>query len=638
MSQPSQSFPGDDAHQPLESGHDTVSTTQEPPTTFWKTMRRLGPGLIIAGSIVGSGELIATTKTAAEAGMSLLWLIIVGCLIKVFCQIELGRYTICSGQTTLAALNTVPGPKAKVNWIVWWWLLMMVASVGQLGGIVGGVGQSLAIAYPLTGDYVQAITLPSEREWKRYLTWQEQLPREEQRLADLSGSEREELEFKLKRIRQGQEFLDRKLDGQAWLDTLAELKDSAGADTAKTQQDIESLERQLERHRERIAAARAAVLDLMAAETPIEQAKRELAQVQISASGDAAAVAQAQQHLEEVTKAQEASVKEAKAKVNALLEPKTYDDKIWAVIAAAVTIALLYRGRYRVVENLSTILVVTFTFVTVGNVLALEMQPKFRLELSDFLRGFGLPEEGGLATALATFGIIGVGATELIAYPYWCLEKGYARFTGPPSPDPAWERRAKGWLRVMHYDAFVSMIIYTVATVAFFLMGVAVLHKQGLVPDGMRMVSTLMEQYRPVFGEYAQWLFLIGAIAVLYSTFLVATAGHSRTYTDSLKIFEVIDPNSEVAHRRSISAFCIGIPIVCVITYASGLNPVTLVLVGALMQALMLPVLGFASVYFRFTRTDPRLKPGRVWDTLLVVSFLGLLVTGLWNLYELFFV
>jgi len=62
------------------------------------------------------------------------------------------------------------------------------------------------------------------------------------------------------------------------------------------------------------------------------------------------------------------------------------------------------------------------------------------------------------------------------------------------------------------------------------------------------------------------------------------------------------------------------------------------VLVGALMQALMLPVLGFASVYFRFTRTDPRLKPGRVWDTLLVVSFLGLLVTGLWNLYELFFV
>ncbi len=35
-----------------------------------------------------------------------------------------------------------------------------------------------------------------------------------------------------------------------------------------------------------------------------------------------------------------------------------------------------------------------------------------------------------IGTALATFGIIGVGAAELVVYPYWCLEKGYARFTG----------------------------------------------------------------------------------------------------------------------------------------------------------------------------------------------------------------
>ncbi len=36
-----------------------------------------------------------------------------------------------------------------------------------------------------------------------------------------------------------------------------------------------------------------------------------------------------------------------------------------------------------------------------------------------------------IVTALATFGIIGVGASELISYPYWCLEKGYARSAGP---------------------------------------------------------------------------------------------------------------------------------------------------------------------------------------------------------------
>ena len=58
--------------------------TIEPPTDFFGIVKRLGPGLIIAGSIVGSGELIATTKTGAQAGISLLWLIIIGCLIKVF--------------------------------------------------------------------------------------------------------------------------------------------------------------------------------------------------------------------------------------------------------------------------------------------------------------------------------------------------------------------------------------------------------------------------------------------------------------------------------------------------------------------------------------------------------------------------
>ncbi|MEZ5948691.1 MAG: hypothetical protein R3C12_05605 [Planctomycetaceae bacterium] len=47
------------------------------------------------------------------------------------------------------------------------------------------------------------------------------------------------------------------------------------------------------------------------------------------------------------------------------------------------------------------------------------------------------------------------------------------------------------------------------------------------------MTSTLAEAYVPVFGEYARWMFLIGAIAVLYSTFLVATASH----TGSIPIF-----------------------------------------------------------------------------------------------------
>ena len=84
--------------------HESDSSTLDPPTTFWGILRKLGPGLIVAGSIVGSGELIATTATGASAGMWLLWLIIIGCVIKVFVQVELGRVAISSGQTTMTAL------------------------------------------------------------------------------------------------------------------------------------------------------------------------------------------------------------------------------------------------------------------------------------------------------------------------------------------------------------------------------------------------------------------------------------------------------------------------------------------------------------------------------------------------------
>ncbi|MCU0721904.1 MAG: hypothetical protein MUC83_19490, partial [Pirellula sp.] len=137
------------------------SSIADPPRTFWGIVSHLGPGLIIAASIVGSGELIATTITGAKSGLSLLWLIIIGCVIKVFAQMEIGRFTIAHAMPTLTALSTVPGPrmKGKGNWIVWYWFVMWFLSIGQLGGIAGGVGQALALVAPITaqGKESQAI-------------------------------------------------------------------------------------------------------------------------------------------------------------------------------------------------------------------------------------------------------------------------------------------------------------------------------------------------------------------------------------------------------------------------------------------------------------------------------------------------
>ena len=86
----------------------------------------------------------------------------------------------------------------------------------------------------------------------------------------------------------------------------------------------------------------------------------------------------------------------------------------------------------------------------------------------------------------------------------------------------AWVERARGWIRVLHWDAFLSAVIYTFATVVFYLLGAAVLGRVHLNPSGSQMIRTLSEMYVPVFGETAHIIFLFGAISVLYSTFFVA--------------------------------------------------------------------------------------------------------------------
>lgn len=575
----------DPGTEPISSADD--SGILEAPTQFKGIVRQLGPGLIIAASIVGSGELIATTKTGAQAGIALLWLIIVGCLIKVFVQIEFGRFSISSGETTLSALNRVPGPRLIVNWIVWYWLVMQCVGFGQLGGIVGGVGQALAMAVPINGDYVEAILVPSENELKRYIAWKKDIDNGGTDFAKLSDEQKE-------RVTRSQEVVSGRLKK---LDTIK---------TAKGEEDGKS---------EEMVALVQALIDAENA-------------------GDSDAKTA------------------AKSAVDAAMKPGTRDDKYWAVAVTLMTIILLVRGRYGMLQNVSTVLVVGFTIVTIGNVIALQMKPEFSLSTSEFLGGLlpGLPEAGfappGLtgwtisapvATALATFGIIGVGASELVGYPYWCLEKGYGKYTGKKTNDDAWYERAQGWIRVMKYDAFLSMIIYTVATLAFFVMGVAVMYQNGLDPEGMRMVSTLAEQYVPVFGEYAKWLFLVGAIAVLYSTYLVANAMFARLFTDAFKVYGLMESGNQKTHDRSVTILSAIFPLISMTIFCLGFNPVKMVLLGGFMQAVMLPMLGVAALYFRFKLTDERLKPGGLWDLCLIVSGIGLLISGAWGVYSKLF-
>jgi Mn2+/Fe2+ NRAMP family transporter len=510
-----------------------ATTVETPPTSILGILSRLGPGLIIAGSIVGSGELIGTTKTGAEAGFWLLWLIIIGCIIKVFVQVELGRDAIVRGQTTMSALSEVPGPSIKGhgNWLLWYYFVMFAFSIGQLGGIVGGVGQAMAISMPLTQQ---------GRDFNEYLRFKTDKAVAEKELQQAEKNPAEASDLPAKRAR---------------------------------------LERDLER---------------------------------LSKFGPDF---------------------EAKSKYF------WSDDRIWALLIAIATSILLVVGRYGMIEGVTTALVAMFTLATVLNVIMLQTTKDWGISATDILHGLSFrlppPSEPGyktaLMTALKTFGIIGVGANELLAYPYFCVEKGYARFTGHRDESESWGQRARGWMNVMRWDAWCSMVVYTTATIAFYLLGAAVLGRSGLIPEDSDLMRTLNVMYEPVFGQWAEILFLVGAFAVLYSTYFVANAGHSRVLTDALQAVGVVS-RADKTRRLSIVLICGILPFVCLgvyyLAYFFNTSIAQLVLVSGMMQALMLPMISGAALYFRYKLSDRRVTPGKVWDVFLWISTLGMFVAA----------
>ena len=494
-------------------------SVSDPPQTLWQSLSYLGPGIILASSIVGSGELIATTIVGAEAGFVLLWLIILGCAIKVAAQIEIGRTTLTWGRTPLDAFNRVPGPRfAGLGWIYWAWVLMTALVVVQQGGILAGVAQSLAGGLPITA---------AGRDWNR-------------------------------------------------------LQDEAA--------------------------------DMFVAEAAVRR------------RGDAAEADVIQARLDTVTREMKAL-------------PVPTDETAWAVITGVVTAGLLAIGRYRLIEWVSILLVGTFTLVTLLALALLQFDPVWAITSGDIVSGLIPtipPAVGGrspLVTALATIGIIGVGASELMVYPYWCLEKGYGAAVGPRDDSPAWAARARGWMKVMQLDAWGSMIVYTIVTICFYLLGAATLGRLGLRPAGGEMVRTLGAMYAPVFGEWARGVFLIGAFAVLYSTLFVAAAGNARMVVDGLILAGRLpaDDASRAAWSRRLS---VAWPLVALCLALLIREPVAMVLASGIAQAIMLAALGVAVLFFRHRDFDPRLTPSRAWDLLLWVCSAGFILLGMWTLWQ----
>lgn len=81
----------------------------------------IGPGLVLAGGSIGTGEWVMGPKTAAQYGGAMLWIVLVSILAQVVLNTEVMRYTLCTGEPIMTGfLRSRPGPKF---WLITYLLL-----------------------------------------------------------------------------------------------------------------------------------------------------------------------------------------------------------------------------------------------------------------------------------------------------------------------------------------------------------------------------------------------------------------------------------------------------------------------------------------------------------------------------------
>ena len=289
---------------------------------------------------------------------------------------------------------------------------------------------------------------------------------------------------------------------------------------------------------------------------------------------------------------------------------------------------LVFRGRYRFIQNVAVSLTALFTVFTAACVLLLQ-ETAYRVTLAEVAEGlsFELPATT-LGVALAAFTTTGVSSNEIIAYPYWCVEKGYAKWTGPRDSSVEWAERARGWIRVMYWDALLSMVIYTLATAAFYILGAAILHGQGVVPEGYEMIATLSRIYTESFGPGAMAVFLVSSVVVLFSTLFVNCAAMSRMISDGLSQFGHLDFHDDRQRERWIARIAWGLALSWSALFLTLRAPAAMIIAGGAGLSLLLLVIVYAAYDFRYRRLDRRLRPGRFYNVMLWIGFATIVGVG----------
>ncbi|MBI4482418.1 MAG: Nramp family divalent metal transporter [Acidobacteria bacterium] len=130
-----------------------VADLPEPPAWgFRNVFRVIGPGAILLGASIGSGEWLLGPSTVVKYGVALLWVTTVAVILQTLLNVEFVRYTLYTGEPIFTAyMRTRPGPTFW-GWIYVLFYWLQVGWPGWAGTAAGALAAMYLTRLPVAQD------------------------------------------------------------------------------------------------------------------------------------------------------------------------------------------------------------------------------------------------------------------------------------------------------------------------------------------------------------------------------------------------------------------------------------------------------------------------------------------------------
>ncbi|AKH84506.1 iron transporter [Streptomyces sp. CNQ-509] len=86
---------------------DRTEPASAPPVMRKAKWRHVGPGIVVAATGVGAGDLVATLLAGSKFGYTLLWAAVIGCVVKIALAEAVGRWHLATGRTLFEGWRTL---------------------------------------------------------------------------------------------------------------------------------------------------------------------------------------------------------------------------------------------------------------------------------------------------------------------------------------------------------------------------------------------------------------------------------------------------------------------------------------------------------------------------------------------------